>query len=382
MDRTPSPRGHSLPASRLSVCLLATAATLVAAVAVPADAGKRAGRSSRLDIDVATPYGLQGSSGAGPQCVLPFRVYERSGRKVTVQVEYGYDRNGDGVIADGSDPELPSEYARATHVRRDPRDSSRIKAGRSGGVAVYRAVRNGATHAFVWGASADLAGARILDGRHVLRDETGRPVRDPYRPGELVFGDPEPGVRLRIRAVSGGARTAWTVTEPFSVDNSSAPSVTIDEIAAVDEVEGRVAVDFTGFDADSEDSNGNGVLDVLGLEDRDGDGQLDVARIAVHLDYARLADGQTVPANDFQMAALAWFPCTRAVGEGDAETGIVVAPAPAGGLARFVWDTRVDLGLGAEAAGRYLIRITPYDESGNVGRPTYLTAPIVIGSGQ
>jgi len=386
MDRLPTSRGRSTSAARLALCGLVAAGVAAASVAAPASAGSKASSGEgKLSVTVGTPLGLQGTAGVGAHTVLPFTVRDRTGRKIAVQVEYGWDRNGDGVIADGSDPALPSEYERATQVRRDPRDTSRLRAGRNGTVAIYRAHRDGAAHGFVWSSEADLFGMRVVGGRQVLRDATGRPIEDRYEPGTYLMGDDQPGVRLRLRAVvrgSGKAKTDWQVTGAFSVDNTSPPAIRIDGVEVYGAAQDLVAIDWTGFDADSEDANGNGVLDVLRLEDRNGNGVLDQTRLAVHADYHRLADGETVPQSENELAGLAWRACSRAAGEGDADTGIVVAPAPVGGAATFVWNTAPDFYKTGETGGSYLLRITPYDETGNPGRPAYVRAPFVVGAGQ
>ena len=380
MDRSISSRGRALPAAGIALCtVLATAA-----VALPAPSRARRTRAAAdLNLIVATPLGLQGTAGAGPRTVLPFRVFDRTGSKVTVEVQVGFDRDGDGVIADGSDPRRPSEFVRATQQRRDARDTGRLRVGRNGSVAIYRAHRDGAAHGFVWDSVADLGSTRHAAGRQTLRDETGRAVPDPYEPGATLLTPELTGVKLRVRATKSGrrgGRTEGTTTDPFPAAHSNLPSMRIDGIVDVDETAGRVAIDWTGFDDDSEDRNGNGVLDVLQFEDRNGNGVLDVVRIAVHFDFHRLTPGAAVPVSEVALAALAWEPCSRASGEGDADVGIVVSPAPFGGVATFVWDTRSDLGLPGEADGRYLVRATPYDAGGGLGRTVYLPTPIVIGT--
>jgi len=383
MTQTTRSRGARALAAASAV---ACAALLVAAPDFAAAAKKRSERriARNLVVQVSTPLGLQGAAGAGDRTVLPFTLYDRSGRRVDVEVEYGIDRDGDGVVADGSQEGRPSEFRTATHQRRDPRDTSRVKVKSNGKRSTtYRPGRAGATHAFVWGNLADLGRARHVAGAQIVRDEHGRVVPDPFDRTQPLFGDAEPGVVLRIRAIRRGGkreRTDWVYTQPFSVDSSAAPSARVDGVADVDVDAGLVAIDWTAFDDDSEDLNGNGALDVLDLEDRDGDGRLHTAPVAVAFDHHLLADGEPVPASTAVLEGLRWLPCTRADGLGDPDVGVPTAPAGVGRAATFVWDFHADVGGVELAAGRYLIRAVPYDELGNVGAPAYLEGVVEIAS--
>ena len=53
-----------------------------------------------------------------------------------------------------------------------------------------------------------------------------------------------------------------------------------------------VLVRWTAFDPDSEDANGNGLLDVEAGEDANQDGDLDDERVAVAFDYHRIEAGE------------------------------------------------------------------------------------------
>lgn len=361
----------------------ATALVLVAATSHPAEAKRQKRKVARnLSVVAITPLGLQGTAGAGDRTVLPFVLLDRASRRVDVEVEYGIDRDGDGVVADGTEDGLPSEYRPATHLRRDLRDTGRVKQRADGSATVtYRPSRAGATHAFVWDNLSDLGRDRVLAGAQLQRDETGRVLRDPFDPAQPLFTDELAGVVLRVRAVRRGGkreRTEWAYTEPFSVDSSRAPSATVDEVLSMDAGAGLAEIAWTAYDDDSEDLNGNGELDLLDLEDADGDGQLDVAPVAVAFDYHRLADGAPVPRSVLELETLDWYPCTRADGLGDPDTGLPTAPEGVGRAATFVWDLGTDLGSPEFAAGRYLVRAVPYDATGKNGDPAYHLEPLVI----
>ena len=90
-------RHHAL--SRISLALASGA--LVVLAAQHADAGKRT-RPRRVSVVAQAPLGLQGSAGHGATVVIPFQLQYRNRRLVTVEVEWGRDLDGDGVIADGS----------------------------------------------------------------------------------------------------------------------------------------------------------------------------------------------------------------------------------------------------------------------------------------
>ena len=335
-----------------------------------------------LTATVRTPLGLQGTAGSGERTVLPFVIADRSGRRVDVDVEYGIDLDGDGVISDGTVDGKPSEYQRATHHRRDTRDTSRLKVKANGKTSItYRPARAGASHAYVWNNLADLGRANVRNGSQILRDETGRVLLDPFDRTQPRFTDELPGIVLRLRAVRRGGKrqqTDWVYTDAFSVDNSLAPVATVDGIGAIDTSSGVADLLWTVYDDDSEDRNGNGLLDVLDFEDQNGNGQLDAAPVAVAFDHYRLADGESVPTSASALAALDWQPSTRAAGLGDSDIGVPSAPDGVGREATFAWDFHADLGGARFSAGRYLVRATPFDELGNVGQAAYLGEVLVI----
>jgi hypothetical protein len=337
--------------------------------------------SKSLSTLAATPLGLQGVAGAGARLTLPFVLTHKNRRRVTVQVEYGIDLDGDGEIADGSDPDKESEFRRATQEVRDPRDTARVRRVGNRTSVTYRPSVNGASHAFVWDHEADVGNARILHGAQILRDDQGRPVPDPSHSGSPQFSEALPGVVLRVRAKRRGGKkqvSAWSYTDGFSLDNSAVPTLSIDDVPVVDTDAGLIEIDWTAFDDDSEDKNGNGVLDVLDLEDRNGNGRLDAAPVAVHFDYHRLAEGERRPTSPLVLAELDWSACTHAAGHGDPDDGVPSAPTDVGRAATFVWGYESDLGGAGFADGEYLLRGTPYDEHGILGEPVYYDGSVTI----
>jgi hypothetical protein len=378
---TPRHRSFVLVVGGLTAALTLAAFTITP----PAEAKRqKRKRAKSLTVIPSTPLGLQGDAGAGERAVLPFALIDRGTRRVDIQVQYGVDLDGDGEIADGTDPNKPSEYRSATHSHRDVRDTGRVKQKASGArVVTYKPSRGGASHSFVWDSAADLGRARHVAGQQIVRDETGRAVPDPFEPGEFVFSEEQPGVVLRVRAVRRNGkrqRTDWEYTDAFSLDNSRIPEATVDGVESLDTELGVGTILWTAFDDDSEDANGNGVLDALDLEDRDGDGQLDDAPVAVAFDFYVLQDGERVPTSALELAELDWQACTRADGFGDPDDGVASAPLGVGREAAFAWDFHADLEGPEFSDGRYLVRAIPFDELGNVGDPAYLLEPIVIDS--
>ncbi len=379
---------RSARASYLVAGLAVGAALFAVSIAVLIDdafARRKPKVAKNLSVVPTTPLGLQGTAGAGSRLALPFNLVDRSRRKVGIVVEFGIDLNGDGEIADGTSTGKPSEFVRATHEFRDARDTARVRRGDGRTVVTYRPAGDGAAHAFVWDHVADLGNARIMDGPQVLRDAQGRAVPDPFEAGAVLFTDDQPGVVMRIRARRRGGKrqvSEWAYADSFSLDNSSPPSMTIDDVPLVDTDAGLIEIDWTAFDDDSEDRNGNGALDLLDLEDRDNDGELDVAPVAVHFDYYRISEGETVPTSPLLLADLDWNACTNAAGEGDPDDGVASAPSGVGRAATFVWGYETDLGGTGFADGDYLIRGTPHDDLGNLGTTVYFVRSVTIDTGE
>jgi len=346
--------------------LVGVALALPLAVAVTAVAKSQPPvKAARVSL-VEAPLGLQGAAGAGPFVAIPFRLKDHTFRPTDVQMQYGIDRDADGVIAD-------DEFRSATESRFDSRDTRTNRAPQ-----LFRtAADQGAAQAIVWRSDVDVGTARIVAGPEYALDAQGRLVKDLFDPDSYVVARVNPGVVIRLRSVSvTGQKGPWTRSAPFSVSGNHAPSMTIDSIAAGAPIVAR----WTVTDADSEDANGNGVLDIAAGEDKNENGVLDTTRAGVAFDWYQLAPGEDPSKmTDVQLAALHWRACTRAAGVGDTDS-MVLAPGqpPQGGLVSgapgagrsysFAWDALHD--TGATAAG-FILRATPFDEYGDHGATVY-----------
>lgn len=169
----------------------------------------------------------------------------------------------------------------------------------------------------------------------------GRTIQDPDNPEDLLRAIGDTGVKIRMRTVIGRRRRAvtseWEYTDPFTLDNNAAPAVTLDGV----EQGSVVVVHWTAFDDDSEDANGNGVLDFLEGEDRNGNGEFDIEQIAVAFDFHRLEPGEDPRSMSLEdLEALHWLPCTRAADVGQPDDG--VASSPLGVPHVFGWDWAAD----------------------------------------
>ena len=198
--------------------------------------------------------------------------------------------------------------------------------------------------------------------------------KDPAAPGPFYTN---PGVVVRLRAVSvSGRKGPWVQTTGFAVSGNHAPSVTLDGFTPGS----TVLVDWSAFDADTEDFNANGVLDVADGEDIDADGLLDTTRVGIAFDWHRLAPGEDPAAmTDDQLASLQWIACSRAVGIGDPDS-LVLAPGqpPVGDLVSgfpgaghsyvFAWAAEQDTG---GVGDRFLLRASPFDDQGQRGSTVY-----------
>lgn len=311
---------HAKRLGRPAVLAIAAALTVPLVLAAETRAGPKKRRPlhhaeiQRMD----TPYGSLSGSG---HVVLPFSIADVSARRVKVQVEWGFDVDGDGIIS-MSNPGEPVEYFAATHARRDVRDTAKKPKG-----LVYSASPSGAGQAYAWDAAADV-GARRFDSQGTLiTTPQGRVIENPDVPGEPMRRYGETGVRLRMRAVAGrGANRLhgpWVHTECFSVDNNTAPTVGIDGVTPAG---GVVNVQWSALDPDSEDADGDGEMDRFFREDANANGILDLEAVAVAFDFHRLEPGEdpsTLTAAGLD--ALLWLPCTRATGSGDTDSGVQVA---------------------------------------------------------
>jgi hypothetical protein len=391
--------------------LLVLVAGLVGTTTAPAThaaAVKRPRRPTVIAVD--TPVGLQGADGAGANVVVAFRLYDRHRRRSNVEVQYGWDRNGDGKITDGTERNQdgrsagqPDEYAPATEDVTDPRDSRAVSPFLNPAkLRPFRSDRgNGAADVFVWKSAQDVRTATLTKIEYALTPQ-GRRIPDPDNPGSFLFATgPDgsgtfAGVRLRARARPRHEKPGrWVYTEPFSLDNSGKPSMAIDAAASSSSAApSTVLVNWTAFHPDSEDLNGNGVLDVALGEDTNWNGMLDPVHVGVAFDWHRLAPGEDpTTMTPAQLAALSWSPCTREIGVGDTDSldarpgvpvptsgdlaGVACAPFPVGRHWVFAWDSAADVGATTDG---FILRAAPFDQQRSVGATVYST--IVVRPGR
>jgi hypothetical protein len=351
---------------------------------------------------IESPLGLQGTRGAGGNVGIIFNLVDATRRKTDVEVQYGVDYNADGAISE-------DEYRIATEDRLDSRNTRKNKAPQ----LFTTAGDIGAAQQFVWKSLSDIGTLRLLTLEYAL-DPQGRPKPDPDNPGSFLFAtgpDGETpifaGVRVRVRAVrtqkdplTGQKKKIygdWAVSDSFGINNNNPPSMTIDSVVsngvsvptASDET---VLINWTAYDPDSEDFNGNGELDVADGEDINGNGALNCERIGVAFDYHRLAASEnpaTMSAD--QIAALSWLPCTRKPGVGDTDSlaaqpgvpippsgpdaGVCSAPPGVGRHWAFAWDSVSDVGT---VYAKFIFRARPFDEKRENGGYSYLTNPVQL----
>jgi hypothetical protein len=176
----------------------------------------------------------------------------------------------------------------------------------------------------------DISSGRYLTSEYKLTPQ-GRPVPDPDNPGSFLFatgpgGQPIlAGVQIRVRAfrIVKGRKVAgqWAYSEAFGLNNNNPPTVTIDSVEAnttssVTSSDEHVRIHWSVYDPDSEDFDGDQVLDLADGEDLDGDGELDCELVGVAFDYHRVtASEDPATMTTEQLNALQWLPCTRVVGE-------------------------------------------------------------------
>ena len=322
-------------------------------------------RPAKLSL-LQAPLGLQGASGSGVNVPIPFRLTDRSFRRSDVQIQYGIDRDGDGVVSE-------AEYRFATESRLDPRNTRGDRAPQ-----LYTTAADlGASHAIVWRSDVDLGAARVIPGKTPVLTPQGRVLKDPLDPQETGPFYTNPGVIVRLRPVSvSGRRGPWSYTPGFAVSGNHAPSVTLDSVASGS----TVLVGWSAYDADTEDFNANGVLDLADGEDVNGNNILDVTRVGIAFDWHRLAPGED-PATmtDAQLASLQWLQCTRVAGVGDSDAlvltpgqppvGDLVAGSPSVGRSYvFAWAAAQDTG---GVGDRFLLRGSPIDDQGQRGATVY-----------
>ena len=365
---------------RRNVIVLALAATAAIGLAVrpqSADAKPRKPKPARSRIvAVETPIG--GTSG---NVVVPFTVADIGGRPADVQVEYAYDLNADGTLTE-------DEYRPATEDRLDVHDTRQNRAPQ----LFPTGTNAGAVNAFVWRSASDVGHVSLLPLEYALTPQ-GRYIPDPNNPGAFLFAS-GPGGNFILGGVKVRMRTAlrrkkhgpwvyseWKYSGEFMLDNSNAPSATIDAAASGAEV----TVAWTAYDTDSEDLNGNGQLDVAEGEDVNGNGVLDCEKVGVAFDWHRLAPGEDAATmTPVQLSGLQWRPCTRLAGVGDTDSldartgvpipasgdlsGVCSAPLGVGRHWTFAWDAARDVGVTTDG---FILRATPFDQERNRGATVY-----------
>lgn len=356
--------------------LAALSATVAVLAVAPSDAlAKRKPRRPEA-TSAAAPIGLQGRAGAGTRVAIGFVLADAKARPTDVEAQYAYDMNGDGMISE-------SEWRPLAEDRLDPRDSR----GNSKPFLFASGPDAGTQNAIVWESARDVAGRRLVGFEYALTTN-GRRIPDPNNPGSFLFATGPQGaavgsgvkVRVRTRKRHGG-HGSWVFTDTFSLDNDRPPSMSIDAA----ESGATVRVNWTAFDGDSEDFNGNGVLDVADGEDENANGVLDSERLGVAFDFHRLAAGED-PATmtDAALDALDWSPCTRRTDVGDTDAldarpgvpiptsgalaGVPSAPPPVGRHWLFAWDAAHDVGATPDG---FILRATPFDEHRSVGATVY-----------
>ena len=77
---------------------VAAASTLLVVSIDEAQARRKLKTSKTLSVVATTPFGLQGTAGAGERLALPFSLTNKNRRRVTVQVEYGREEEGEGSL--------------------------------------------------------------------------------------------------------------------------------------------------------------------------------------------------------------------------------------------------------------------------------------------
>jgi hypothetical protein len=342
----------------------AVAVGLVVLAGADADAaGARKRRVAKIR-SVTAPLGLQGTIGAGSEVVVPFVLADRRGRPSDIEVQFGTDLSGNGVIED-------DEFFAATENITDPRNTRKNRKPQE-----YASSRkSGRANAWVWSSLSDL-GTNRFPSLEVERTPEGRVLEDPDNPGSPVYKEQQPGVAIRMRARRGRRKprvSDWVRSAAFALDNAPPPSMTID--VAEPRPDGSVLLDWTAIHPDSEDHNGNGVLDTLQGEDRNQDGIGDFAPVSVYFDYFVLtAENDLPPPTTEYGFDPGWMPCTHLEGVGDPDDG--VDSSPVGRPYIFAWDASEDLGPGASAW--VVFRARPSDQKRVPGDFTLWDLPILV----
>ena len=365
------------------IAIAAAAAVAVAAAVDVADAGRRRQRRSVQFWGVEAPLGTPIVWSGSPDIPVLFSLWDPPrARYADVEVQYAFDWDQNGVVDAG-------EWRPATEDRLDPR-------GTRASTAPHR-FESGwdipVSNVFVWNAFADLGNRQFRSIEYALTPQ-GRRIPDPVNPGFYLLATGPGGrplfasgvvVRMRTLTPRRGHRRAvrgdWAQTDFFGVETALAPSMTIDSIDAGT----PLLVNWTAYDADSEDSNGNGQLDLADGEDKNGNGTFDPGRVGVAFDFHIVGDSEDPAAmSDDELASLSWIPCTRVASVGDTDSldarpgvpvpttgdlaGVASAPFPIGRHWVFAWDPAADIGTTWRG---FILRATPFDETRAVGATVY-----------
>ena len=219
------------PRWMIAAAIAVTAGTLAVSAADSVAASKRQLRKRLANVNRAeAPLGVRRGSEA---TILPFNLVAGKGKRAVVEIEFGYDMDGDGVISTGLDGS-ESEYVKCTHNRDDPRDT----ASRDRPLRYKIGTPPGISHAFSWNSAADLPG-RLLDVQGALiTTEEGRPIADPSSPEDNLREAGQSGVRIRYRTRKGsarrGVRSDWVYTPAFTVNNNTLPQLELDDVVVGD----------------------------------------------------------------------------------------------------------------------------------------------------
>ncbi len=294
--------------------------------------------SRPLIASLTTPSGLAGSRGSGPNVFVSFNIKDTEFNQSDIQIEYGWDVDGDTLIEPGVGTENPvpdDEYFEATR-----------KAGVGDGFRNLDSTLGGAGHLFVWNSTADVPGRRFVTQDYVWTP-TGRQVIGSN--GQPLFGN-TPGIKIRVRANDSGGDPArwgpWNYSDAFDLNNNSQPSITI----ATTGLNG-VTPNPTGTAADENV--------VLNFNYIDADAGFSTDPGAVAVDYAPVPPGAIL--------ALVWAPASTF--PGTADTGLASAVTP-GAANTFTWDSVRDVGT---VNGDYILRITPFDSKKELGPTVRMT---------
>ncbi len=288
--------------------------------------------------ELNTPLGLTGSRGSGAQVFVSFNLKDREFNPTNVQLEYGFDVNGDlDITGSDGDPTPDDEFFPCTPVP-----------GIGDGNVGLDSSKGGSDHLFVWNSAVDVPTKRYVtqdyqytaQGRQLLGSD-----------GQPLFGN-TPGIRLRMRGNDLNGRPdrwgPWKTTAAFDLNNNLPPAVTIAPVGI-----NGVTPNATGSAADE-----NVVLNINCIDEDSGLGFPDPMAVAV--DYAFVPPGTNlaIPA---QLATLVWVPASTF--PGTADTGLPTSSAP-GTAATYTWDSAKDAGT---VNGDYLLRVTPFDSKSELG---------------